>query len=144
MLGDSIIATSDVGRASKRGKHTTTRRQMYFLSGGGIVIDNPGIREVGGVDMDEGIDNLFAKITELGQACRYANCTHTHEPGCAVTEAIKANQLDVDQYNNYLNLKKEVEHYQLSAGEKRQKGKSFGKFISQAKKELKDAGYDNL
>ena len=143
LLGGALIATSDVGRASQRGKHTTTRRQMYFLSGGGIVIDNPGIREVGGVDTEEGIANLFAEITELGQNCHYTNCTHTHEPGCKVTEALKANQLDVAKYNNYINLKKEVEHYQLNAGEKRQKGKSFSKFIGQGKKELKEAGDNN-
>lgn len=144
LLGGAVIATGDVGLASQRGKHTTTRRQMYFLVSGGIVIDNPGIREVGGVDLEEGLDSLYEEITELGQNCKYTNCTHSHEPGCAVMEALKANKIDADKYANYISLKKEAEFYQMSAGEKRQKGKSFGKFISQAKKELKDAGYESF
>ena len=138
LLGEVLITTSDVGLASQRGKHTTTRRQMYFLSSGGIVIDNPGIREVGGVDLEEGIDSLYEEITELGQNCKYTNCTHTHEPGCFVTEALKANKLDADKYANYINLKKEAEHYKLNSSEKRQKGKSFGRFISQTEKEPKN------
>lgn len=144
LLGEALIATSDVGLASQRGKHTTTRRQMYFLNSGGIVIDNPGIREVGGVDVEEGIDSLYEEITELGKNCKYTNCTHTHEPGCFVTEALKANKLDADKYANYINLKKEAEHYKLNQSEKRQKGKSFGRFISQTEKEPKNTGKESF
>lgn len=126
-----------------RGKHTTTGRQMYFLDNGGIVIDNPGIREVGMTDMIEGIDSFFDEISDLGKKCKYFNCTHTHEPGCVVIEAKEKGVIDEEKYFNYTNLKKEAEYYDMSDIEKRQKNKDFGKFINKAKKDFKKFGYDN-
>lgn len=144
LLGTDTIKTGDVSDYSHRGKHTTTGRQMYFLATGGIVIDNPGIREVGMTDVRESITNLFGEITTAGEGCKYVDCTHTHEPGCAVIEAVESGIIDKDRYANYVNLKKEADYYDLSENQKRQKGKDFGKFINKAKKELRDAGYDNF
>jgi len=76
---------------------------MYFLKNGGIVIDNPGIREVGMTDMHVGIDNLFDEIITLEEKCKYVNCTHTHEPGCEVLSALKSGKLDKNKYLNYIN-----------------------------------------
>ncbi|HRZ34042.1 MAG TPA: ribosome small subunit-dependent GTPase A [Candidatus Moranbacteria bacterium] len=141
LLGEEIIKTKNISERSGRGQHATTSREMYFLAGGGIVIDNPGVREVGMTDTGAGIDNLFDEITALAKNCKYVDCTHVHEPDCAVLVALKANQLDESQYANYINLKKEAQHYEMNAVEKKEKDRQFGKFLKTAKKELKEAGH---
>lgn len=151
LLGENIIKTEKIGEYSGRGKHTTTGREMYFLparqslgaggENGGIVIDNPGVREVGMTDASAGVDNIFDEITALANNCKYADCTHMHEPDCAVLKAVESGQLDESRYANYISLKKEAEHYEMSEFEKKEKNRSFGKFLKNAKKGLKDAGY---
>ena len=138
LLGESIIKIKDISLHTGRGKHATTRREMYFLENGGIVIDNPGMREVGMTDTSVGIDNLFDEITALAKKCRYVDCTHIHEPGCEVLSALKSGKLDEDKYSNYISLKKEAEHYKMTELEKREKDRQFGKFIKTAKKQLKE------
>lgn len=142
LIGEDVIKTGGISSYADRGKHTTTGRQMYFLDTGGIVIDNPGMREVGVADDGEGLDTCFEEIALLGQGCTYVDCTHTHEPGCVVVEAVNSGKIDKEKYSNYMNLKKEAEYYSMSDSQKRQKSKHFGKFVHKAKKELKDAGYD--
>jgi len=144
LLGKDIIKTEDIGIGTNRGKHVTTNRVMYFLPNGGIVIDNPGMREVGMVDSEEGIDDFFSEITGLTTRCKYTDCTHIHEPGCAVLAALTAGQLDAGKYNNYLNLKKEAGYYEMTELEKREKDQQFGKFIKKAKKDLEDYGHKNF
>jgi len=141
LIGQEIIQTSDVGLYSLRGKHTTTGRQMYFLDNGGIVIDNPGIREVGMTNTTSGIASFFDEISSLGNKCKYTNCTHTNEPGCVVKEAVDLGEIDKEKYINYTNLKKEAEYYDMNDSEKREKDKSFGKFMKKAKKDLKNFGH---
>lgn len=138
LLGESAIKTGDIGHYSNRGKHITTVRQMYFLKDGGVVIDNPGLREVGMADVSRGVDSFFDEITALAQKCKYADCTHIHEPGCEVISAVKSGKLKEEKYSNYLNLKKEAEHYAMNDIEKREKDRQFGKFIKKTKEELKD------
>jgi ribosome biogenesis GTPase len=140
LLGKNIIRTENISISTGKGKHTTTNREMYFLENGAIVIDNPGMREIGMTDTGSGIDNLFDDITILAKKCKYTDCTHIHEKGCAVLDAVKLGKLDKEKYLNYINLKKESEFYEMSEMEKRQKDKDFGKFIKKAKKELKDYG----
>lgn len=138
LLGEEYIKTGAVSSYSGRGTHTTTTRQMYFLENGGIVIDNPGIREVGVVDMSEGTDVFFDEIRAIAENCRYTDCTHTHEPGCKVVEAVKLNEIDKEKYRNYLTLKKETQYHTMSDIQKREKDRAFGKFIKKAKKDFKD------
>jgi len=144
LIGKEIIETNDISSYSDRGKHTTTGRQMYFLDNGGIVIDNPGIREVGMTNTILGIDGFFDEISTLGKKCKYIDCTHINEPGCVVLGAIKSGLIDEEKYTNYINLKKEAEYYNMNDTEKRDKDKSFGRFIKKAKKDLKNFGYDNF
>ena len=138
LLGENTIKTGDVSSYSDRGKHTTTNRQMYFLTNGGIVIDNPGIREVGITDSNKVSDAFFDEINEFAKDCKYSDCTHIHEPGCAVIEAVKSGKLDEKKYNNYLNLKREIDYNEMNQVEKREDEKKFGKFIKKAKKEIED------
>ncbi len=140
LIGSNAIKTGDISSYSGRGKHITTQRQIYFLENGGIVIDNPGMREVGMAHTSRGIDVFFDEITDLGRKCRYADCTHTHEPGCKVMRAVKSGKLDEEKYSNYINLKEEAEYHEMSDAEKRAKDRELGKFIKKAKKELKDFG----
>ncbi|HRY62189.1 MAG TPA: ribosome small subunit-dependent GTPase A [Candidatus Paceibacterota bacterium] len=143
LLGNGAIKTEHVSSYSDRGKHVTTGRQMYFLQNGGIVIDNPGMREVGVADAGQGIDTFFDEISCAAQRCRYNDCTHTHEPGCEVIKVVKSGELDKEKYSNYINLKKEAEYHEMNDVEKREKERNFGKFLKRTKKELRDFGYKN-
>lgn len=137
LLGRNIIKTENISLSTNKGKHTTTNREMYFLKDGGVVIDNPGMREVGMTDTNVGIDNLFDEITILAKDCKFIDCTHIHEPGCEVLSALKSGKLDEKKYSNYINLKKETEFYNMSEVERNEKDYKFGKFIKTAKKQLK-------
>lgn len=141
LIGKELIKTNDISVRTDRGKHTTTGREMYFINGGGIVIDNPGMREVGMADTGAGIDDIFSQIVELAKNCKYADCTHTCEPSCAVLEAVKTGIIDEERYNNYLGLKKESDYYEMTEVEKREKDRQFGKFLKTAKDQLKRNGY---
>ena len=137
LIGSSKIKTGDVGSHSGRGKHITTTREMYFLEKGGIVIDNPGMREIGMTDTDTGIDSVFDEIVDLVKKCKFKNCTHIHETGCEVLKALKSGKLDDERYSNYINLKKETEYYEMTEVEKREKDQKFGKFMKNAKKDFR-------
>jgi ribosome biogenesis GTPase len=137
LLNKETIKTEDISSYSDRGKHATTNRQMYFLKNGGIVIDNPGIREVGMTDTNTGINNIFDEITELATKCKYTDCTHINETECAVLSALKSGKINKDKYSNYINLKKEAEYYEMTKFEKRKKDRQFGKLIKRTKKKHK-------
>lgn len=134
LIGSDNIKTGDISSYSERGKHITTKRKMYFLENGGIVIDNPGIRGIG--VMDNKIEESFDEIIELAKNCKYSDCTHTNERDCAVLKSLEQGTLDKSKYNNYINLKKETEFYEMSILEKRKKDKNFGRFIKRAKKDI--------
>ena len=135
------IKTGNVSKYSGRGMHTTTSREMYFLKNGSIVIDNPGIREVGVAIAKETLENLFDEIIALEHSCKYADCTHVHEPGCAVLSALQSGQIDEKKYKNYITLKKEAAHHEMSELEKKKKERQFGKFVNKVKKDLKSRGH---
>ncbi len=141
LLGEDVIKTENISSYSERGKHATTSREMYFLEDGSIVIDNPGIREVGMAEANAGVSNVFDEISILARNCKYADCTHMHEPGCEVLTALAEGRLDKDRYSNYMSLKRENAYFDMSQSEKREKDRSFGKFIKRAKKELKNSGH---
>jgi ribosome biogenesis GTPase len=138
LIGRDKIKTGDIGGHSGRGKHTTTAREMYFLPQGGIVVDNPGMREVGMANATLGIDNFFDEIDSLAGKCKFLDCTHVHEPECEVLNALKAGKLDKDKYENYINLKKEAQFFQMTKLEKKGKDQQFGKFMKKAKRDLKN------
>ena len=138
LLKRDAIKIRKISDSTGRGKHTTTAREMYFLENGGIVIDNPGTREVGIADAGAGIENIFDEITFLSKKCKYADCTHIHEPGCAVLKAIEDGKLDGAKYQNYIKLKKENEFYEMTDIEKREKDRKFGQFVKKAMDQLKE------
>ena len=149
LLGKDVIKTEEISFYANRGRHVTTARQIYFLpalsgvegENGGVVIDNPGMREVGMADSRIGVDSLFNEMAELAVGCKFSNCTHTNEKGCKILEAVEAGEIDKEKYLNYLNLKKEADFYEMSEIEKKEKEKDFGKMVKGAKKTSKDIGH---
>lgn len=137
LLNQDHIETKEIGQKSGRGRHTTTAREMYFTSEGGIIIDNPGSREVGIVDFGIRAKEVFIDIGKLSMACRFKDCKHISEKDCAVLSAIDSGDIDAAQYENYQKLQKETEHYEMSSYDRRQKDKKFGKFVKNAKIDLK-------
>ena len=137
LLGEEMIRTGEISAYADRGKHVTTHRELFVLENGGLLVDNPGLREIGLLDSDEGIKDVFPEIYELAVNCKFANCTHRHEPGCAVLAAVENGGLDRGKYENYLRLLKENEFNSMTSLEKREKDRKFGKFIKTAKEQFK-------
>ena len=137
LIGRDAFRINLVREKDGKGRHTTARRQLIVLDQGAMLIDTPGMRELGNIDIQSGIDKSFSDIIELSSDCRYRDCTHTHEAGCSVLRAVKSGSLNEAHYQDYLKLKKESEHYQLSYLEKRRKDKKFGQFIKSAQKQNK-------
>jgi ribosome biogenesis GTPase len=135
LIGQDKLQTQEISE-SGAGKHTTVRRELIILESGALIIDNPGMREFGVLGAEGGIIENFADLIGIAVDCRYRNCRHTGELGCAVVEAVKTGVLSQEHYDNYLKLKKETEFHQLSYGEKRKKDREFGKFIKSAKKDV--------
>jgi ribosome biogenesis GTPase len=129
LLGEDIYRVNEVREKDGRGRHTTVRRQLICLESGSIFIDTPGMRELGNFDISEGIDLTFEEIFLFSSDCRFRDCTHVHEDGCAVIEAVNEGKIDNHRYQNYLKLKKESEFYEMSYLEKRKKDKAFGKML---------------
>lgn len=135
-----LMKTNDISSSTKKGKHTTTHRELFILENGAIFIDNPGIREVGITDTGAGIQVTFDKIVELSGKCKFKDCTHTNETGCAVIKAVEKGEIDKNSYYNYLKMEKERIHFEQSALEKRKKDKDFGKMLKNFKKDKKLLG----
>jgi len=136
LAGRALLETRTVSGTGE-GRHTTVRRELILLDGGALVIDNPGMREFGILGAEDGIGSSYADISALASGCRYRDCSHTGEPGCAVLEAVRTGGMSREHFENYLKLRKESEFNRMSYVEKRKKDKDFGKFIKSAKKDLK-------
>ena len=133
LIGREALDTKAVSETGE-GVHTTARRQLLILDNGAMLVDTPGMRELGLLGASDGVDDSFSDIQNLSRNCRFSDCTHTREPGCAVISAIAEGNLSEERYNSYLKLKKETEYYNISYIEKRKKDKAFGRFIKSVKK----------
>jgi ribosome biogenesis GTPase len=109
-VGEAPQQTAGIREHDAKGRHTTTARSLHAIAGGGWVIDTPGMRSLQVSDATEGIDTLFAEITELAPLCRFRDCTHDHEPGCAVQAAIDAGTLDPERLIRWRKLRGENHH----------------------------------
>lgn len=142
MSGRPIMKTGSISESTNKGKHITSHRELIVLESGGILIDNPGMREVGVVDQGGGLEVTFDFINDLSLNCRYKDCTHISESGCAVIEAVECGKIDRSAYENYLKIQKEREFFETSESEKRRKEKIFGKILKDYKvKDVKGKGY---
>ena len=129
IIGNEQYETKSVSKIQSKGRHTTTSRHLVQLENGAMVIDTPGMRELGNISVDEGIDETFSEILDLSQQCKFTNCSHTNEKGCAILAAISSGDLSEKRYQNYLKMKREAEFNQMSYSEKRKKDRNFGKLI---------------
>jgi len=129
----AILKTKTVSGTGE-GRHTTARRQLILLDQGSMLIDTPGMRELGILASGEGLNDSFEDIHEFSQNCRFKDCSHNNEPGCAVITAIESGELNKSHFQNYLKLKKESDFYEMSYLEKRNKDKAFGKMVRSVKK----------
>ena len=116
-LGEERMPTGEVRARDGRGCHVTTHRQLIMLAGGGLLLDTPGMRELQLVDED-GLDSVFDDITTLSVRCRFRDCRHNTEPGCAVMEAVKSGNLSFDRLEHYRKLEREAQAYELRHDEK--------------------------
>jgi ribosome biogenesis GTPase / thiamine phosphate phosphatase len=134
LLARDALETGAVSGTGE-GRHTTTRRHLVVLDNGGLLIDMPGMRELGILSAGEGVDDSFADIKALAGRCRFADCSHANEPGCAIRMAIDNGELNPEHYRSYLKLKAESEFNEMSYVDKRKKDKTFGKMVKTVLKE---------
>lgn len=133
LLGSDELETKSVRDSDAHGRHTTTSRQLLLLPNGSIVIDTPGMRELGLLEAD--VDATFEDIKALAKQCRFKDCSHQHEPGCAVQDAVAKGELDSDRLANYFRLKDEQSHNSDLRGKARENAKIDRMFGS--KKQMK-------
>lgn len=133
LLGREAFETGGLSGTGE-GTHTTTRRQLVALDQGALVIDTPGMREFGLMGAQDGLELEFADIAALASQCRYADCVHGAEPGCAVRAAVEGGELEAARYAGYLKLRKESAHHERTRLEKRRKDKAFGRMVREVKK----------
>ena len=127
LLGDARLATQSIREDDDKGRHTTTSRQMFSLPGGAWLIDTPGMRELQLVDVSDGIDDVFAEIARLAEQCRFADCSHDAEPGCAVRSAIDDGTVDEARLARWRKLLREEAMNRESIAERRARGKATGR-----------------
>lgn len=108
LLGDELLSVGEIRKADSRGRHTTARREMVLLPEGGILIDNPGLRDIKIIGSEESLDKTFEDIAALEKHCKFRDCKHDTEPGCAVKAAIEAGILDEERLESFRTLKKEL------------------------------------
>ena len=137
-LSDEVrLKTHSVRKKDGKGRHITTRRQLISLKNGAMIIDTPGMRELGNFAVDTGIHSTFDEIADLSKQCLYNDCSHTQEQGCSILDALKNGIISQERYQNFVKLNKESAFYKMSFLEKKRKDKKFGKFVKTVMKNKK-------
>ncbi len=137
LCGNALMRTDKISQSTNKGRHVTSHRELIILENGGILIDNPGMREVGIADGTNGLEITFDMIFQFAQSCKFKDCTHIHEMGCAVLEAVENGEIDSASYENYLKMEREKAHFEATTAERRKKDKNFGKMLRNFKKDMK-------
>jgi len=137
LLGSEAFATGEVRAYDSKGRHTTTARQLIILDNGAMLVDTPGMRELGNFASEEGLDETFTDIAALAGQCQFNDCTHTKEPGCAVLQALASGELDRARYENFMQLAAESSHGALTYQERRRQDRERGKYYKSVLKTKK-------
>ncbi len=127
LMGEQAQLTAGIREDDSKGRHTTTSRSIHVMPSGGILIDTPGMRELQLADCEQGVSETFADIDSLAKQCRFSDCQHMSEPGCAVQQALEAGQLDLRRLNNYQKLLREQQRNSSTLAQQRAMDKQFGK-----------------
>ncbi len=138
LIGESIYKTKTVSKKKSKGRHATTNRQLIKFDFGAMIIDTPGMRELGNFSVDTGIDETFSEITTLSEKCLFNDCTHVVEKGCAVLGAVDKGLLSAERHQNYLKMTKESAYNEMSYLKKRKKDKQFSKLCKTVMKHKKN------
>jgi len=134
LSGFTSMKTEHISESTQRGRHVTTHRELKVLGNGSIFIDNPGMREIGITDNQRGMNLTFDEISTLSEDCKYKDCQHLSENGCAVIAAVENGDLSEATYQNFLKMEREKSHYESTQVERRRKDKQFGKMVREVKK----------
>jgi len=138
LSGKEIMETNAISVSTNKGRHVTSHRELVVLDEGGILIDNPGMREVGIADAAGGLEITFGSILALSHNCKFKDCTHTSETGCAVLKAVENGDIDEASYQNYLSMEREREYFETSVADRKRKEKIFGRILKDYhKKDIK-------
>jgi ribosome biogenesis GTPase len=129
LLGGAVLDTAPIREDDGKGRHTTTRRSLHLTPLGGLLLDTPGMRELQLADCDQGITATFSDIALLSEQCRFGNCRHDSEPGCAVQNAIRRGELEARRLESYRKLMREQDFNRATLAEKRARDRSFGKMV---------------
>ena len=137
LIGENAFETRSIREKDGKGRHATSRRQLVFLKNNAMIIDTPGMRELGNIGVEAGIQGVFDDIEALSRKCRYGDCSHVNVKGCAVEAAVKAGQITQDRYQSFLKLGRESRYNKMSYLEKRQRDRAFGKMVKSVMKNKK-------
>jgi ribosome biogenesis GTPase len=137
LSGRMVMETGSISTSTHKGRHVTSHRELTILDNGGILIDNPGMREIGIADASDGLETTFDSIFRFAEECKYDDCSHVRESGCAVIEAVEQGEIDRSTYENFLKMQREKEHFELTVSEKRKKDKEFGKMVKNFKNDIR-------
>ncbi|MBH1940284.1 ribosome small subunit-dependent GTPase A [Mobilitalea sibirica] len=140
LAGEDIMKVNSIREDDSKGRHTTTHRQLIRLDSGVMIIDTPGMRELGMWDIKEGLGEAFSDIEDLFLQCKFSDCTHRSEPGCAVLAAIEEGTLEQKRWKNYLQIKNEAKYTQDKAAYLKDKKEFFKKINKDAKVRYKNGG----
>lgn len=141
LSGKQLMKTNTISTSTNKGRHVTSHRELIVLENGGILIDNPGMREVGITDSVAGLEITFETIVKLSKECKFKDCTHTTEIDCAVLRALDLGEIEESSYENYLKMEREKDHFESTVAERRKKDKDLGKVIKHFKKTKKNNKY---
>jgi ribosome biogenesis GTPase / thiamine phosphate phosphatase len=137
LLNSNIQKTGEISQSTNKGRHVTDHRELFVLENGGIIIDTPGMRELGMTDSIEGIKTTFQEIFDLSLKCKFPDCKHVDETGCRVIQALDEGTIDKDSLDNFIRIQSEQQRFQATIVEKHKKDKAFGKMLKNYKKDIK-------
>ncbi len=137
LLGEERFETQEVRDKDSKGRHTTTHRQLIIIDSGAMIIDTPGMRELGNIGAESGIESVFDDIAELELQCKFNDCSHTQEVGCAILEAVENGAISGERFDSFTKLRNETAHNERSLKEKRDRAKEFGKLYKSVQKHNK-------
>jgi ribosome biogenesis GTPase len=141
LLKKNILKTGQISQSTNKGRHISDHRELFVLENGGIIIDTPGMKELGMTDNADGIKTTFQDIYNISVKCKFPDCKHINETGCAVTEALNNGTIEKASFDNFQRIQEEQERFQTTVAEKRKKDKDFGKMIKNYKKDMKNNTY---
>jgi ribosome biogenesis GTPase len=137
LLKKNILKTGSISESTNKGRHITSHRELFVLDNGAIIIDTPGMKELGIIENEDGLRTTFEEIFNLSLKCKFPDCTHTVESGCAILEAIDKGVTDSETVENFRKIQREQMRFQTSIAEKRKKEREFGKMAKEIMKEKK-------